>query len=101
VRIKQMTPPFVQRGSGAPVTVAGDSFFEVRFEPADTYDVVAGQPSYTGPKSIAGTGSQVRAVVLTEAFEGVVTWIVGVRAGDGFSYTIASSPPSLVLTFGK
>jgi hypothetical protein len=101
VRVSMVNPPFTQAGSGERVTVAGETFFAVRFEPASAFDVESGQPSYTGPKSIVGSGSQVRAVVNTEAFEGVVTWIVGVRAGDGFSYTTKSSPPSLILTFGS
>jgi hypothetical protein len=100
VRVSMVHPPFIRAGSGAQVTVAGETFFQVRFEPAATFDIDSGQPTYSGPTSIVGTGTQVRAVVNTDAFEGVVTWIVGVRAGDGFRFGLASSPPSLVLRFG-
>lgn len=100
VTISIVQPPFTLAGSGAPVSVAGQRFYKVQFEPASTFDFTSGHPSYTGPTNIVPTGtSHVRQVVNTVAFEGVVTWIVGVGAGDQFLFKETASPPSLILTF--
>jgi hypothetical protein len=100
VTVKIVHPPFTLAGSGAAVTVAGQRFYEVQFQPASTFDFEAGHASYTGPSSIVATGtSHVRQVVNTDAFEGVVTWIVGVGADDQFVFKETASPPSLTLTF--
>lgn len=100
VHVKLVKPPFTLQGSGASVTVAGARFYEVTFEPASTFDVLAGHASYTGPTNIVPVGtSHVRQMVETDAFEGVVTWIIGVGAGDEFLAAASPSPPSLTLTF--
>jgi hypothetical protein len=100
VTVSIVQPPFTLGGSGAPVTVAGQRFYKVQFEPASTFDFTSGHPSYTGPTNIVPTGtSHVRQVVNTVAFEGVVTWIIGVGADDEFVFKASATPPSLTLTF--
>jgi hypothetical protein len=82
------------------VTIAGERFYQVKFETASTFNFETGKPSYTGPTNIVAKGtSHVRQLVNTEAFEGVVTWIVGVGADDEFLFEESASPPSLTLTF--
>jgi hypothetical protein len=100
VTISIVKPPFTLAGSGATVTVAGERFYKVQFEPASTFDFTSGRPSYTGPANIVAQGtSHVRQMVNTVAFEGVVTWIIGVGAEDQFLFTGAAVPPSLTLKF--
>jgi hypothetical protein len=100
VTISIVQPPFTLAGSGAPVSVAGQRFYKVQFEPASTFDFTSGHPSYTGPTNIVPKGtSHVRQIVNTVAFEGVVTWIIGVGAEDEFVFTGSAAPPSFTLTF--
>ena len=100
VTISIVKPPFTLAGSGAPVAIAGQRFYKVQFQPASTFDFTSGHPSYTGPTNIVPTGtSHVRQVVNTVAFEGVVTWIIGVGADDEFVFGGSATPPSLKLTF--
>jgi hypothetical protein len=100
VTISIVQPPFTLAGSGAPVTIAGQRFYKVQFEPAATFDFTSGHPTYTGPTNIVPTGTHhVLQVVNTVAFEGVVTWIIGVGADDEFVFGGSATPPSLTLTF--
>jgi hypothetical protein len=79
-------PPFTMDGSGAPVTVEGSAFVSVRCEPAYGYDFSSGQPTYTGPKRIAATGTRhVRELVETGDFEGVLNWVIGLDAQQPFA----------------
>jgi hypothetical protein len=100
VHVSQVSPPFTSAGDGRRVTIAGERFYAVRFEPASTFDLGSGKPTYAGPTSIVPVGtSHVRQVVETDAFEGVVTWVIGVGTGDQFLAVASASPPSLTLTF--
>jgi hypothetical protein len=100
VTISIVKPPFTLAGSGAAVKVAGQRFYKVQFEPASTFDFTSGHASYTGPTNIVPTGtSHVLQVVNTVAFEGVVTWIIGVGPDDEFLFGGSATPPSLTLTF--
>jgi hypothetical protein len=100
VTISIVHPPFTLAGSGAPVTIAGQRFYKVQFQPASTFDFTSGHPSYSGPTNIVPKGtSHVRQVVNTVAFEGVVTWIIGVGADDEFSFGGSATPPSIDLKF--
>jgi hypothetical protein len=100
VTISIVQPPFTLGGSGTPVKVAGQRFYKVQFEPASTFDFTSGHATYTGPTNIVPTGtSHVRQVVNTVAFEGVVTWIIGVGADDEFLFAGSAVPPGLTLTF--
>ncbi len=72
-------PPFVEGASGLPLTVEGDRFVVLTFRDMVVADE-NGQPSYAGPPDIRPGTPAVREVVLAEAFEGIVTWIVGIAA---------------------
>jgi len=72
-------PPFVEGASGLPLPVEGDRFVVLTFRDMVIADE-NGQPSYAGPSEIRPGTPAVREVVLGEAFEGIVTWIVGMAA---------------------
>jgi hypothetical protein len=76
VEIRAARPPFDRTSSGIPVEVAGQRHLRVHFENMKIYDE-NGTPSYDGPDRIRPEGGVIRAIVQEEAFEGVVSWIIG------------------------
>jgi hypothetical protein len=95
--------PFQDAGSGNPHPVSGNAFVVVRFHPAAIADFA--QPSapltYTGPRSIHPTGvAHVQDLEMTEAFEGYVTWVIGLDAQRPMKAVASASPTSLVITLG-
>jgi hypothetical protein len=92
-RVDYQPGPFTQDGSGAPVAVAGGAFLVVRFEPATGFDFVANRESYTGPDRIAVAGGAFATeVVRTGDFEGVVSWVIGVREQVPFTIEKRGAP---------
>jgi len=90
--VNAVEPPFTYGGSGLPFDVAGAHHIRVRFEGMthvdEDFKVV-----YVGPNDLAGSGGPVAQVVLEEAFEGYVTFIVGY---DGDGCVALQVTPSLV-----
>jgi hypothetical protein len=81
-------PPFSMAGSGEPVSVTGDRFLKVRMDGM----VVArpdGAPVFTGQRDLL-TGGPISEAVMTDEFEGVVTWIVGLT-GTGCPTVVRDS----------
>src|SRR5215467_4668146 len=73
------TPPFVQGGSGRPLTVAGQSFISVTFHNGYLQDPVNTPPqaTYTGPQDLKPGLPLLTEAVVSDAFEGTLTWILG------------------------
>ncbi len=69
-------PPFVEGASGRPLAVAGERFIALTFRQMVIADG-QGNPSDAGPGRLTGPGPAVREVVRSEAFEGVVSWLIG------------------------
>lgn len=90
--VKAVEPPFTYGGSGLPFDVAGAHHIRVKFEGMthvdEDFNVV-----YVGPDDLAGSGGPVAQVVLEEAFEGYVTFIVGY---DGEGCVALQVTPTLV-----
>ena len=100
--IEPASPPFAQSGSGEAFTVPGTAFLRVRFQPAWIADPKTGGVTYAGPHRIEPTGTVVtRGVVLYDAFEGVVGWIVGLDGTGRYKVTSSDSPPSVTITVGR
>jgi hypothetical protein len=101
VTVSYQSPPFSKDGSGAPVTVAGDAFLVVRFEPARTADMTVSpiQTTYTGPDSIEPTDTAfVREVKQAGDFEAVLTWIIGLNEARPFTVETTSGGVTITLT---
>jgi hypothetical protein len=97
ISVSYQEPPFFEDGSGQPVSVAGRAFLVVRFEPATTFDFVAGEVTYDGPQQIVPTGTaHVREARMTGAFEGVVSWLIGLDAARPF--TVTAGPDIAAIT---
>jgi hypothetical protein len=85
--------PFVEDGSGRPVTVSGSAFLVVRLEPATGYDFVGNRQAYTGPTRIpVPNGAYTTELVQTGDFESVTTWVIGVRTQVPFSVEGTGAP---------
>ncbi len=95
-------PPFVDAGSGNPVSVKGSAFIVVTMQPAYGYDFEKGRTTYTGPKQIApANANHVTQIVETGDFEGVVTWVIGMDSKRPFSVQATGAPQTqLVVTVG-
>ncbi len=101
-RIDYVPRPVTEDGSGDAVTVDGAALLEVRFENAagarlDGEKVVR---TYTGPDRVAAAGGQgiVTEVVDAGDFEGLVTWVIGLRAKvPALSVSALSGPNRLVI----
>jgi hypothetical protein len=93
--------PIVMDGSGDPVAVEGAAFLVIRVDRASGFDAGANMPSYTGPARIAPSDTvQVREVVRTGDFEGVLAWVVGVDQQRPFIVQVLSDPTRLVVDIG-
>ena len=87
-------------GSGQPVSVTGDRFLKVRMDGM----VVArpnGAPVYIGERDLLLAGGTIPEAVMTDEFEGVVTWIVGL-SGTGCPTVVhdTSGGEKLVIELG-
>ncbi len=95
--------PFHDAGSGALHAVSGSAFVVVRFHPAWIADF--SRPSapltYHGPKSIHPAGTlHVKDLELVDAFEGYVTWVIGVDSQRPLTVTSNASLPAVVVAVG-
>lgn len=77
--IAPTSPPFVEGASGRPLAVAGERFIALTFRDMVLADE-QGNPSDPGPGRLTAPGPAVREVVRSEAFEGVVSWLIGTAA---------------------
>lgn len=77
--VQAATPPFVEGASGRPLDVAGGRFVELTFRDMVVADE-QGNPTNPGPTRLTLDTAAVLEVVQTEAFEGVVRWIIGTVA---------------------
>lgn len=100
--IEPASPPFAQAASGQAIALAGTRFLRVKFQPSWTADLDTGQLTYTGSRDIEVTGAAAtRAVVLYDAYEGVVGWYVGLDGSGRYTVTTTSAPPSVTITVGR
>ena len=100
-RVSYVRGPIRQDGSGSPVEVGGRFLLEVRLENALDADLSQDpvQPTYTGPGRFSPATSEVVELVRSGAFEGVLTWVVGLRDQVAFKVTTLDSPARLVVDF--
>jgi len=94
--LKPASPPFTLGGSGQTVTVTGKRFIAITFRGMAVADE-QGTPTYSGPADIQRNAPAVRELRQIEAFEGVVTWIVGVDGPGCISLSRLSSPARIVV----
>jgi hypothetical protein len=95
-------PPFSEDASGAPVMIAGNAFITVKVKPGYGYDFETGTRTYTGSPRITPTGAvHLTEIVETGDYEGVLTWVIGMRTKEAFTVTATGAPhPQLSLRIG-
>lgn len=89
------TDEALQQPSGQPVDVEGDSYLEVTVNAsADWMD-----GGYGGPDRVAIDGDVANEAVLTEDWEGYITWTVGLDREAPFAVEVLDDPQRLLVDF--
>ncbi len=78
---------------GEPVDVAGDAHLSVRVTATANW----GEDDYNGPERVAIDGDVATEAVLTEDFEGMLTWVVGLQRESPFAVDVLDDPQRFVL----
>ncbi len=99
--VRYVSRPVHQDGSGTVVPIAGKHVVQIRMENALDADLTqASAPStYTGPQRFTPGTPEVVELARAGGFEGVLTWVVGLRDRVDFRVTTLTAPPRLVVDF--
>lgn len=97
--VRYVGRPIVEDGSGKTLDVEGSAVLRVRMENALDADLSKPDAprTYTGPTRFTPGSSQVTELVRTGGFEGVLTWVVGLKAKADFRVMVLKGPPRLVV----
>jgi hypothetical protein len=97
--VSAATPPFTAGASGQPLTVAGQSFVKVGFHNAYLQDPVnvPARAAYTGPQDLKPGLPLLSEAVVSDAFEGSLTWVLGLRQKGCWHVTQLTAPVRLVV----
>ena len=97
--VSAATPPFTAGASGQPLAVAGQSFVKVSFHNGYLQDPVNVPPraTYTGPQDLKPGLPLLTEAVVSDAFEGSLTWILGLQQKGCWQVTQLTGPLRLVV----
>ena len=97
--VRYIPRPVQQDGSGKTVAVDGTEVLQIRMENALDADLSdsSAPPTYTGPQRLRPDTPVVAELVRTGGFEGVLTWVAGVRDRVDFRVSALNEPPRLVI----
>jgi hypothetical protein len=97
--VRYVTRPVVQDGSGRVVSVNGAYLLRVRMSSALDADLSkpTAPRTYTGPTRISPRTPEVAQLVRSGAFEGVLTWVIGLRDRVDFRVTTLRAPARIVV----
>lgn len=99
-RVAMTKRPVTEDGSGDTVEIKGKALLEVRLENSGMARIEGDKvvPVFQGSRRITTEGDVVQEAVDTGDFEGVVTWVVGLKEEpSGVRVTTLSSPYRLVV----
>lgn len=99
--VRYVTPPVRQDGSGKVVPVQGAAVAQIRMDNALDADLrkPSAPMTYTGPTRIRPGTPEVAELVRAGGFEGVLTWVAGLRDRVDFRVRTIQAPPRLVVDF--
>jgi hypothetical protein len=99
--VRYVQRPVVEDASGRNVAVEGASVVRVRMENALDADLTKedAPSTYTGPRRFSPGTPEVAELVRSGGFEGVLTWVAGVRDRVDFKVSTLQSPPRVVVDF--
>jgi hypothetical protein len=84
--------------SGQEIPLSENFVLQFRMEQASGVNLDTGQPTYSGPKQLQPAGTRaVGELKQVEDFEGVLTWVAGLKSQAPFRVTTLASPPRLVI----
>jgi hypothetical protein len=89
-------PPFVEDGSGNPMTVNGSPVMEITLNGA-TKMGDDGSPTYTGPTEFEPGFPQLVHLIERGDFEAVNSWYVGFDGGDCIRAAVLTNPSRIVI----
>jgi hypothetical protein len=97
--VRYIPRPVQQDGSGKTVAVEGAEVLQIRMENALDADLsdASAPPTYTGPPRFSPATPILAELVRTGGFEGVLTWVAGVRDRVDFRVSALSAPPRIVV----
>ena len=97
--VRYVRRPVRQDGSGKVVPVKGAHVLQVRMENALDADLTreTAPLTYKGPIRFTPPTPEIAELVRTGAFEGVLTWAIGVRDRVDFRVRTLRAPPRLVI----
>ncbi len=88
--------------SGFEVPLPGaNAMVQVTLNPATAQGWGGGQPTYTGPSTVAGATAVVTEVKSAGDFEATLTWVAGLRSTVPFRVLELQGPPRLVVDFQR
>ena len=100
-RVDYVQPPITTDPGGAPMSLGGEAFLQIRMEPASGFDIEGNaEQIYRGPLRLVGEDAGARMVVdavRTGDFEAVVTWVAGLTRRTPFRVFTLDGPPRLVI----
>jgi hypothetical protein len=96
-RVEYVEPPIVADASGEEVQIDGAAFLKIRMEPAAGHDPNTGDETYTGGLELKPGLPALVEAERTGDFEGVLTWVLGLREGVDFRVYALDSPYRLVV----
>jgi len=99
--VRYVARPVRQDGSGRSVPIAGSSVVRIRMESALDADLSqASAPlTYSGPQRFTPGTPELAELARAGSFEGVLTWVAGLRDPVDFRVTTLAGPPRLVVDF--
>jgi hypothetical protein len=99
--VRYVSRPVRQDASGRIVPIAGSSVVRIRMEHALDADLgrASAPLTYTGPRRFTPGTPEVAELARTGGFEGVLTWVAGLRDPVDFRVTTAARPPRLIVDF--
>ena len=84
--------------SGQEVPLSENFVLEFHMQQASGFNLDTGKPTYTGPKQVQAAGTRaVGELKQVEDFEGVLTWVAGLKSQVPFRVSTLTSPPRLVI----
>jgi hypothetical protein len=97
--VSAATPPFTAGASGQPLAVAGQSFLKVSFHNAYLQDPLSVPPraAYAGSQDLKPGLPLLSEAVVSDAFEGSLTWVLGLRQKGCWHVTQLTAPVRLVV----
>jgi hypothetical protein len=97
--VSAATAPFTAGARGQPLAVAGQSFAKVAFHNAYLQDPVnvPARAAYTGPQDLKPGLALLSETVVSDAFEGSLSWILGLQQKACWRVTQLNAPVRLIV----